>query len=117
MKKEEMKKFFTERANDNYGILYTSLSLNECITGKTLLAESKNETITSSTIIERISEIEGDGYKFKEGYKFAPGRTLYDSRVITLVFKRDKNEMIALDIFYDCRETIRKRFKEEKIEK
>ena len=58
-----------------------------------------------------------DGYKFKEGYTFVTGRTLYDSKVITLVFKRDKNETTVIDIFYDNRETLRKRFKEEVIEK
>lgn len=117
MKKEEMKQYFTDRANDKYGILYTDLYLDESVTGKKLLSESKDETITSTSIGEKIAELENDGYKFKEGYKFVTGRTLYDSKVITLVFKRDKNETTVIDIFYDNRETLRKRFKEEVIEK
>ena len=117
MKKEEMKQYFTDRANDKYGILYTELYLDESVTGKKLLSESKDETITSISIGEKIAELENDGYKFKEGYKFVTGRTLYDSKVITLVFKRDKNETTVIDIFYDNRETLRKRFKEEVIEK
>ena len=34
MKKEEMKQYFTDRANDKYGILYTDLYLDESVTGK-----------------------------------------------------------------------------------